>query len=139
MGDQTPHQDKPSDEVNSLQTRTPFDPGNAPIVDCNGRPFTPGCRVKFVLPSYYINTFSDAGTLISNFDPYGGVTIRSDNEHNYHDEKGYIAGRRHEVYATSRYQYAGTHAGHRVTAAGLGDPHEHGVTQTYVEIIDDIE
>ncbi|QRM34905.1 hypothetical protein [Microvirga sp. VF16] len=137
MGDQKPRQDDTSDEVNSLQTRTPFNPGNAPIVDCNGRPFTPGCRVKFVLPSYYINTFSDTGALISNFDPYGGVTIRADHEHNYHDERGNIAGRRHEVYATSRYHSDGAFEGHRVTLAGLGDPHEHGVTQTYVEVIDD--
>ncbi|MBD2745913.1 hypothetical protein IC232_04290 [Microvirga sp. BT688] len=137
MGDQKVRQPGPADKINSLQIRTPFNPGNAPIVDCNGRPFTPGCRVRFVLPSHYINTFSDTGTLISNFDPFGGVTIRADNEHNYHDRTGNIAGRRHEVYATSRYHSDGAFAGHRVTLAGLGDPYEHGVQRIYVEITDD--
>lgn len=137
MKDQKEPQAGPAAEVNSLQIRTPFNPGNVAIVDCNGRPFTPGCRVKFVLPSHYINTFSDTGTLVSNFDPYGGVTIRADSEHNYYDERGYIAGRRHEVYATSRYHSEGAYSGHRVTLAGLGDPYEHGVQQTYVEITAD--
>lgn len=136
MGVQKVRQPGPADVINSLQTRTLFNPGNAPIVDCNSRPFTPGCRVRFVLPSHYINTFSDTGTLISSFDPYGGVTIRADNEHNYHDRTGNIVGRRHEVYATSRYHSDGAYAGHRVTIAGLGDPYEHGITQTYVENID---
>jgi hypothetical protein len=139
MDDQASGSDEPSDEINSLQTRTTFNPGNTPLVDCNGKPFTPGCRVKFVLPSYYINTISDTGTLASNFDAYGGVTIRADQEHNYYDRSGGIAGRRHEIYATSRYCSNGAYEGHRVTLAGLGDPHEHGVTQTYVEIIEDIE
>jgi hypothetical protein len=137
MSDETSPPARPAGQEDSRQTETAFNPGRYPIVDRNGRPFTPGCRVKFVLPSYYVNTFSDTGTLASPFDVYGGVTIRADHEHSVYDNRGYVVDRRHEVYATSRYQYEGAYRGHRVTAAGLGDPHEHGVTLTYVEVIDE--
>ena len=137
MSDATSPSAGPAGEGDSRQTKTTFNPGRTPVVDCNGRPFTPGCRVKFVLPSYFVNTFSDTGTLASPFDVYGGVIIRADHEHNCYDSRGCVVDRRHEVYATSRYQYEGAHQGHRVTAAGLGDPYEHGVTRTYVEIIDE--
>jgi len=122
--------------VDSLTPRTAFNQSSKPVLDRNGSPFTPGCRVRFELPSYYINTFADEGVLASGFDRYGGFTILADHEHNVHDRNGFIVCRRREVYATSRYHYHGPFAGNNVTASELGDPFEHGVTKTFVEIID---
>jgi hypothetical protein len=102
MSDETSPPAPPAGQEDSRQTETAFNPGRYPIVDRNGRPFTPGCRVRFVLPSYYVNTFSDTGTLASPFDVYGGVTIRADHEHSVYDNRGYVVDRRHEVATSTR-------------------------------------
>jgi hypothetical protein len=123
-------------QINSLEPLSDFNKCRYPIVDRNGYPFTPRCRVRFVLPDHHVKTVADEGVLISGFDEFGGCNILADHEHNIYDSRGFIQGRRREKYATSLYQYNGPLRGYCVTAGQLGDPFEHGVTTTFVEIID---
>jgi len=90
--------------MNSLQPQTPFNASKYPVVDRHGTPFTPGCRVRFTLQSYYINTFGDEGVLCSNIDAYGGFTIHARKQWPVRDRNGAYNIVRHEVYASvARY------------------------------------
>lgn len=123
--------------TNSLETRTSFNAGNYPVVDCNGKPFTPGCRIRFVIPTYYINTAAGTGTL-TRIDQYGGCYIVSDEPLSVYDRNGFVREKRREQYTPmADYQIEGPHEGKRVTAKGIGDRHEHGLTKTFIEVIDE--
>jgi len=117
--------------MNSLKTQTEFNAGRLPVVDPTGQPFTPGCRVRFRIPDYYVNTVSGTGTLIR-IDEYGGSYLLSDMPLPVRDHNGSWIETRRERYTTvSRCR-----DGKRVTEGHLGNPHEHGTTRTFIEIGD---
>lgn len=120
---------------NSLKTKTKFNAGQYPVVDRNGKPFTPECRVRFRVPTYFINTVSGEGTMMS-IDEYGGCTMLSDVSLGIRDRNGAEVGRRRELYSPmAEYKYDGPHAKKRVTVRSLGDPHEHGTTECFIEVV----
>jgi hypothetical protein len=120
--------------VDSSQIHTNFNQGHYPVVDANGRPFEPGCRIKFRIPAYYINTESGSGVL-ERIDVYGGCFITTDEAipQGYDRNGAYSIVTRTVYTMMADYKATGPHAGKRVTERSLGDPYEHGVTRTFIE------
>lgn len=106
--------------INSLQVNT-FNRGKYPVVDRNGKAFTPGCAVKFRTPTSYINTTEGVG-VVRYISDSGYITVESN--------KGL-------VHCPTRYQYSGPLYGHRVAKTYLGDPFEHGTTECFVECVEE--
>ncbi|QAY80254.1 hypothetical protein [Sphingosinicella sp. BN140058] len=122
--------------MDSSQINTPFNESRYPVLDRKGRPFTPGCRIRYVLPSYYINTKAGTGT-ISKIDRYGGVYYEADKPEQVLDRCGACRDVRTAQYATvGDYQSSGQFAGSWLTVGTLGDPHEHGETDVFIEVVD---
>lgn len=118
--------------MNSLEPNTEFNRSKYPVVDRNGKPFTPGCRVKFRVQTHYINTIDGNGAVID-IDSFGSVLITSDRPvTKYGPQGGY---RTSEIPFSTKYAYNGPYHGKLVCSYRLGDPHEHGTTECYVEII----
>jgi hypothetical protein len=120
--------------VDSLQIHTDFNQGHYPVVDPKGRPFEPGCRVKFRIPTYFINTTSGSG-VVQRFDVYGGCFLMVDDPipQGYRRDGSYKMLTRLVYTSMADYKYVGPLAGKRVTERSLGDPHEHGTVRTYIE------
>ena len=116
---------------------TAFNPRGLKVLDKNGRPFTEGCRVRFVLPGHHVNRFSGTGT-VAGIDELGGVVIDSDAPIDVRDRNGAVVDRvtRHHA-GVGEWHATGPHAGARVTAGTLGDPHEHGAWPVFIEITAD--
>ena len=120
--------------MDSLQIHTAFNQGHFPVVDANGRPFEPGCRVKFRIPAYYMDIVSGSGVLVS-IDLYGGCSLTVDEPiPQGYDRNGAYNRITRDVYTPmADYKPTGPYAGKRVTERSLGDPLEHGVTRTFIE------
>lgn len=110
-----------------------------PVVDADGAPLWEGAKISFRVQSHYINTVSGTGVYQS-ASQLGGSQFVSDEPLNVYDRTGFIVAKRREQYtATSTYVYDRNSelAGTRVLANKIGDPYEHGQTDTFIRLAED--
>jgi len=110
---------------------TPLNPSRYQVVDAQGAPLWAGARIAFNVQSHYINTVSGKGTF-TELDRLRGVRFVSDEPMNVYGRGGFIERTRREQYSpVGDYQFDGLYRGMHVLSGKLGDPFEHGVTNTY--------
>lgn len=125
------------DVPTTFSPRVPGNAGKYPVSDAKGAPLWPGARIRFRIPTHYINTVSGEGTFKS-VDPYGGAYFDSDEPLNVYSSNGFIVTvRREQTSAVSDYQREGPQAGFLMLKRKLGDRHEHGQTDIGIELTSD--
>ena len=121
----------------TLAAGSPVNEARQPMVDADGAPLWEGARIRFCLQSTYINTYSGDGAF-GRANRYGGHSFVSDEPHPNWGPGGFSSSSgRQRSCGGGRYNYSGPLKGYNQLSDGLGDPHEHGVTQTYVRLIED--
>lgn len=118
--------------MDSRISETAFNQARYPVLDRNGRPFTPGCRVRFRAPYHYINTSEGAGTVVG-INPNGTIAIESDEPWPPYGGNG----KNRRVSCGTRFQYSGPFRGCALAQTYVGDPFEHGQTECFVEVLEE--
>lgn len=125
------------DVPTTLAAGGPANESRQPLVDARGAPLWEGARIRFRLPSTYVNTYEDGGTF-GRANRYGGHTFVSDRAHPNWGPRGEWSSQGRERYsAGGEYNHKGPLKGYNQLAKGLGDPFEHGVTGTFVVLDED--
>ncbi len=126
------------DVPTTLQVGNPaINEANRPVVDRDGAPLWEGARIAFTI-SLHRHVFCTDGGTFGRADRYGGHSLVSDRPHRVYDEHGSSREARRELYsANGEYRRTGDLRGFEVLARKVGDPYEHGKTDTYVRLDDD--
>ena len=108
--------------------------GRFPMVDADGAPLWEGAAITFRLGSTYINTYAGKGTFAV-ADRYGGHGFTSEEAFPYWGPGGLSTGSGHvRSNPGGEFVRSGPLKGYHVLKRNLGDPHEHGVVETYVRL-----
>jgi len=125
------------DVPTTLQVGAGINSGHYPLVDADGAPLWEGARIAFQLPSTHVNTYWGKGSF-GTANQYGGHTFTSDEPFPNWGPRGTADGS-----GTARYSGGGGFLvegplkGYRILRQGLGDRHEHGITETFVRLLGD--
>lgn len=111
--------------------------GRYPATEKDGRPLWEGARVRFTIPTHFINTVAGEGAFVA-LDEHGGCQILSDVEIPVYGPRGFVEAHRREVYTAVRtFEREGAIGPHIRLSSMLGDRHEHGQRETYIALDDD--
>jgi len=101
------------------------------VYDRNGVEIKPGDKVRVKWPYYFINIRVDEG-VVRRVDEHHGVTIDTDKPVPHFNREGFVVHDEPWTYFPAEYDYQ-----RRVWVAyGLvGDPHEHGQQEIWIEVI----
>ncbi|MGY3581848.1 hypothetical protein ACVIGB_000081 [Bradyrhizobium sp. USDA 4341] len=120
----------------SSGVRTPVNQGNYPVVDAAGAPLWKGARIRFRVPTHYVNSAVGTG-VFSMASALGSIDFVSDKPMSIYERDFVVGQRREQCKAIGRYAYDGDFKGCRVLTSKLGDPHEHGQDTMYVLLDED--
>ena len=123
--------------MNSLTTRTEFNFGRFPVVDRNGRPFTPDCRVRFRVLVHHLQ-FAEGEGIVTCFDEMGGAHLRADRPVSVYDDRGAKIGERRNIYSWVGEYFSGDswRDRRRVTSVKVYDPLDGGSTECFLEVLE---
>jgi hypothetical protein len=126
------------DVPTTLQVGNPaINEASYPMVDRDGAPLWEGARIAFTLSLHRHVHCTDGGTF-GRANRYGGHSLVSDRAHPVYDAQGFSRESRREMTnAGGDYRRSGDLKGFDVLARKVGDPYEHGTTDTYVRLDSD--
>jgi hypothetical protein len=120
----------------SSGVRNSVNPGNYPVVDAAGAPLWKGARIRFRVPTHYVNSAAGTGAF-SMASALGSIDFVSDKPMNIYERDFVVGQRREQCKAVGQYAYDGNFKGCRVLSSKLGDPYEHGQDTMYILLDED--